>query len=447
MSLFGAMNTAISGLNAQAAAFTNISDNVANSQTVGYKGVGTSFQDYLTTSNATTNSSGSVVAKPEYQNNIQGTVAQSNNPLALAISGQGFFPISMPTGGTAGSATFSPLPYYTRAGDFQLDKSGYVINSAGGYLNGWKVDQATGEVNRNELAPVQISQSQFNPVASTEVTLSANLPGTLPTGTDPNTPISSQINIYDALGAAHSVQLTWTKTTAGSLNDWTVAINVPDDKTGGTGVPARGGAEVKFGTQTTGDNIPAGTVGGLANPTNGVTITTGALGQPAKMTFTTNFGSGDQPVTLNLGNFGSSAGLTQYAGATYALHGLTQNGTPPGSFSSISTTSAGEINVNYDNGQVRTVARVPVVTFSSPDSLQRQNGQAFTTTVGSGNPIASDAGTNGAGNLITGSTEGSNVDIAQQFSNLIVAQRSYSANTKLVTTADEMLQQTLDMKR
>ena len=418
MSLFGAMNTAISGLNAQAAAFTNISDNVANSQTVGYKGVGTSFQDYLTTSNATTNSSGSVVAKPEYQNNIQGTVAQSNNPLALAISGQGFFPISMPTGGTAGSATFSPLPYYTRAGDFQLDKSGYVIN-----------------------------QSQFNPVASTEVTLSANLPGTLPTGTDPNTPISSQINIYDALGAAHSVQLTWTKTTAGSLNDWTVAINVPDDKTGGTGVPARGGAEVKFGTQTTGDNSPAGTVGGLANPTNGVTITTGALGQPAKMTFTTNFGSGDQPVTLNLGNFGSSAGLTQYAGATYALHGLTQNGTPPGSFSSISTTSAGDINVNYDNGQVRTVARVPVVTFSSPDSLQRQNGQAFTTTVGSGNPIASDAGTNGAGNLITGSTEGSNVDIAQQFSNLIVAQRSYSANTKLVTTADEMLQQTLDMKR
>ena len=165
------------------------------------------------------------------------------------------------------------------------------------------------------------------------------------------------------------------------------------------------------------------------------------------MTFTTNFGSGDQPVTLNLGNFGSSAGLTQYAGATYALHGLTQNGTPPGSFSSISTTSAGDINVNYDNGQVRTVARVPVVTFSSPDSLQRQNGQAFTTTVGSGNPIASDAGTNGAGNLITGSTEGSNVDIAQQFSNLIVAQRSYSANTKLVTTADEMLQQTLDMKR
>ena len=109
MSLFGAMNTAISGLNAQAAAFTNISDNVANSQTVGYKGVGTSFQDYLTTSNATTNSSGSVVAKPEYQNNIQGTVAQSNNPLALAISGQGFFPISMPTGGTAGSAPFSLL--------------------------------------------------------------------------------------------------------------------------------------------------------------------------------------------------------------------------------------------------------------------------------------------------------------------------------------------------
>ena len=120
---------------------------------------------------------------------------------------------------------------------------------------------------------------------------------------------------------------------------------------------------------------------------------------------------------------------------------------PPGSFSSISTNSSGDISVNYDNGQSRPIARVPIVTFASPDALQRQDGQSFTATIASGAALTQDAGTNGAGNLVTGSVEQSNVDIAQEFSKLIVAQRAYSANTKLVTTADELLQQTIDMKR
>jgi flagellar hook protein FlgE len=120
---------------------------------------------------------------------------------------------------------------------------------------------------------------------------------------------------------------------------------------------------------------------------------------------------------------------------------------PPGSFSSLSTRSTGDLVVNYDNGQSRTIGRVPVVTFNNPDGLQRQDGQAFTATVASGTPLAEDAGTNGAGSLVTQSTESSNVDIASEFTKLIVAQRAYSANTKMVTTADDMLQQTIDMKR
>ncbi len=438
MSLFGAMNTAISGLSAQSAAFANISDDVANSQTVGFKRVDTAFIDFLTTSTAATNSSGAVVARPEYQNNIQGTVAQSDNPLALAIGGQGFFPVSQLVGGTSSADTFSPTPQYTRTGDFQLDKSGYLVNSAGAYLNGWSVNPTTNVVNRNTVAPIQVNQTEFNPVASTAVTLSANLPATPSAGV----PVSSQINIYDGLGTAHAVSLTWTQS---ATNDWTVAINVPDDT---SGTAARGTAEVKFGTATSGNTVPDGTVGSVdSNVTGTVTGAPYVPGKPASLSFTTNFGSGPQTVALNLGDFGSSTGLTQYAGTAYSLRGLTQNGVPPGSFSSISTTAAGDINVNYDNGQVRTIARVPVVTFSSPDSLQRQNGQSFTATANSGTPIASDAGTNGAGTLITSSVEQSNVDIAQEFSNLIVAQRAYSANTKLVTTADDMLQQTIDMKR
>jgi flagellar hook protein FlgE len=139
--------------------------------------------------------------------------------------------------------------------------------------------------------------------------------------------------------------------------------------------------------------------------------------------------------------------VTQYAGTAYSPRGLTQDGVPPGSFSSISTNTAGEIIVNYDNGQERPIARVPIVTFASPNALQRQNGQAFTATVASGNPLIQSAGTNGAGAIVTGSIEQSNVDIGQEFSKLIVAQRAYTANTKLVTTADELLRETLDMKR
>ena len=118
-----------------------------------------------------------------------------------------------------------------------------------------------------------------------------------------------------------------------------------------------------------------------------------------------------------------------------------------GAFASVTTQANGNITVNYDNGQTRLIAKVPLVTFNAPNELQRQDGQSFTATLASGTPLAEAASTNGAGNLVTESVESSNVDIATEFSKLIVAQRAYTANTKLVTTADELLQQTIDMKR
>jgi len=438
MSLFGAMNTAISGLTAQAAAFGNISDNVANSQTVGFKRTDTSFIDFLTTSTAKENTSGAVVATPDYINNVQGTVAQSDNPLALAITGQGFFPVSLATGsvGTGGSApTFSTLPNYSRTGDFTMNNTGYLVNSAGEYLNGWSVNAASGVVDRNSLAPIQVNQTVYNPVATSAVTLAANLPATPAAGS----PVSSQVNVYDGLGTVHTVTLNWTQN---AQNDWTVSINAPDDVTSA----ARGTADVKFGT-TSGNGVPDGTIGSLGTATGSITTTSYAAKGAANVTFTSDFGQGAQTITLALGNFGSSTGLTQYAGTTYSLRGLTQDGVPPGSFSSITTKASGDIVVNYDNGQTRTIARVPIITFADPNALQRQNGQAFTATLSSGSAIADDAGTNGAGGLIVGSIEQSNVDIAQEFSKLIVAQRAYSASAKMVTTADDMLQQTIDMKR
>lgn len=442
MSLLGAMNTAISGLTSQSTAFGNISEDLANSQTTGFKRVDTNFIDYLTTSTATENEPGSVIATPDYVNDVEGTISQTDNPLNMAIDGQGFFAVSEPSGTSNGQTTFDSQQYYTQTGDFSMNADGYLVNSAGQYLNGWTVNSTTGAVNQNALVPIQVSQSTYNPVATSNVTLSANLPATPTSGTaTTSSPLSSQITVYDSLGTAHTVTLNWTQT---ATNQWNVQISVPDSTTGTTDA---GTATVSFGS-TSGNDVASGTIGQVAvSSSDPGTITTGGYvsGQPATLQFTTDFGSGDQTITLNMGTYGGTSGVTQYAGSSYSLLGLTQDGVPPGSFSGVTTQSNGDVVVDYNNGQSRTIAQIPVVTFEAPDALQSQNGQSFTATLTSGTPLAEAAGTNGAGSLVTNSVEGSNVDLATEFSNLIVAQQAYSSNAKVITTADQMMQATLQM--
>jgi flagellar hook protein FlgE len=446
MSLFGAMNTAISGLTAQSSAFGNIGDNVANSQTVGYKRVDTNFIDYLTTSTERQNDPGAVVATPNYVNNVQGTITQTDNTLGLAIAGQGFFAVSQPNGEVNNIPTFNQQQFYTRAGDFQMDKNGFLVNSAGYYLNGWPVsyDPTTNKpvTNQNTLQPIQVTQTVYNPVPTSAVTLSANLPAT----PDASTPITSDIDVYDSLGTMHTVTLAWTQVAATTTDaaHWNVGISYKD----ASGNTQTGSANVYFGN----NGADAGTIGQVSNASGIVSNPSGSWdgtkNAQSSLTFAANFGAGvAQNIQLNLGTYDASDGLTQYAGTQYSLRGLTQNGVPPGAFSSVTTQANGDITVNYDNGQSRVIAQVPVITFNDPDALQRQDGQAFTASTGSGTPLAEAAGTNGAGTLVTQSVESSNVDIATEFTKLIVAQQAYSANTKMVTTAAQMLQQTIDMKQ
>jgi flagellar hook protein FlgE len=321
------------------------------------------------------------------------------------------------------------------------------VNSGGDYLNGWSVNPATGIVNRSSIAPIQINQTVFNPVPTGSMTLAANLPATPTAGQ----PVSSQVNVYDALGTAHPVILNWSQV-AGSPNTWTVQLVSPDDQnptpaaavTDASGNPVIGSMDVTFGSDGTIQNIgtPVSDYGTVGSASAAV------AGQPATFAFSTEFASGTpQSITLNLGNYGQANGVTQFAGTNYTLRGINQDGVPPGGFSGVTTTSGGEIVVNYTNGQSRTIAQVPLVTFNDPNGLQRQNGQSFTATTLSGNPVTNDAGTNGAGTLVTGSIESSNVDIATQFTKLIVAQQAYSANAKSVTTANQMLQDTINMIR
>jgi flagellar hook protein FlgE len=307
-------------------------------------------------------------------------------------------------------------------------------------LNGWLANSATGAIDQNALVPIQIAQTALNPVATQNVDLSANLPATPAAGTaTAASPISSNITVYDALGTAHTVTLAWSQNAA---NDWTVTVTAPDAAT-----PAVGTADVQFGTQTSGNPVNAGTIGQISAATGNVTSAGYSAGGTATMSLVMDFGSGPQTVNLNVGTYGGSTGVTQYAGTTYDLQGLSQDGVPPGNYSGVTAEANGNIVVNYNNGQSKTIAQVPLVTFNDPDALQRQNGQSFTSTVSSGDPLAEQVNTNGAGSLVVSSVESSNVDIATEFSKLIVAQQAYTANTKVVTTANDMLEATINMKQ
>jgi flagellar hook protein FlgE len=456
MSLFGSMSTAISGLNAQAAAFSNISDNMANSQTTGFKEVNTSFVDYLTTSTATENQSGSVASRPEYENELQGTIQQSSDPLAMAISGQGFFSVSEQSGTTAnGLPEFNAQQYYTRAGDFTQNAQGYLVNSAGEFLNGWQV-AANGTVNTSEVVPIQVAQTQYSPVQTSNITLVANVPASPTTSST----LSAETAVYDPAGDSHQLVTTWTQVTdangAPVPNQWTVTFSSPDNTTGATYTNATTGAAdaaTFIGTADVTFNQNGTLASVVADPNNPGSLTAststpaGSQVTNAYVSIGGNFGNGAQTISVNMGALNQADGVTQYAGTNYTVTSADQDGSAPGSFTGISATNDGNIVANYNNGRTVTIAQIPLITFQNADQLQRQNGEAYTSTQNSGGPQTEALNTNGAGGLVVGSVETSNVDIASELSQLIVAQQAYGANAKVITAANELLTTTLDMKQ
>jgi len=233
MSLFGSMTTAISGLTAQSRSLGHISDNIANSQTIGFKRTDTSFVNLITTSNPRLHSPGSVVARPDFQNTVQGTIEQVENRTALAVAGQGFFSVAVQNGEENNQPTFDPRQYYTRAGDFSLDRNGYLVNSAGYFLKGWTSDPNTGSPDRTDLVPIRVSQLVSNPVATSEIQFAANLPADFAGKSS----FSSTRDIYDSLGNQHSIQFNWNKV---SNNSWRLDIAAP----GSTLDPVGGGASI-----------------------------------------------------------------------------------------------------------------------------------------------------------------------------------------------------------
>ena len=434
MSLFSSMTTAISGLKAQSQALSNIAGNVANSQTIGFKRVDTTFEDLVAQSALSEPGPGGVIANNQGTTMIAGPIAQSDNPLSLALAGQGFFSVSRPAARAAdGTLAFNPAQLFTRAGDFTIDRDGYLMNSSGYALRGWLADE-TGAPNRAALTELRVDRGISAPVPTETVRLVASLPSALPEGT---TEFVTTLPIFDALGIERQLRLGWTRPAA---DTWRLTLRAPDAAT-----PALGSVDLQFGA-TSGNPVQAGTLGRFTNATTLVPTVFAANG-PAQVNATVNFGQGAQPLTLDLGRFGSTTGITQTGRPEYQVQAISQDGAAASAFSFLSIDPTGDVVSNYENGTTRVVARVPVVNFAAPDELERIDGQAFASTPGAGVVRISDAGTAGAARISVSAREGSNVDLATEFSKLIVAQRAYSANTRIVTSADQMLQEAINLAR
>ena len=420
MSIFGAMNSAVSGLFAQSQSLGMISDNISNVNTVGYKGTVANFST-LVTANATVNSysPGGVRSRPLQLVDQQGLLQASSTETDVAVSGRGFFVVNESAKPTTGDQFL-----FTRAGSFRPDENGDLVNAAGFFLQGWPTD-INGNVTTgnqsvlSDLKTINVSGLTGLATATTNVKIGANLPATDATGV--NRDITVQI--FDSLGVTHNLTLRFTKTA--TANQWTLDdAGLTDPSTGATtGTVTFGPATVTF----NGD-------GSLAS----VSATSIAISA-----WTT--GASNSTITLNLGTANQTDGMTQFSNA-FQLTFLQQDGARFGNFSGVTIGDDGTVVAQFDNGEARPIFRIPLVTFANPSGLETRTGNAYTQTDRSGQPLLQTAGTGNAGKIESSTLEASTVDLADEFTKMIVTQRAYAANARIITTADQMLEELIRIR-
>lgn len=448
MGIFGAMTTAISGLQAQSFALENVSGNIANSRTTGFKRVDTSFADLVPDLPPRRELSGSVGAYSNNTATVQGDIQASQIGTNMAISGEGFFLTQQPTGNNAGARVFSGSTYFTRRGDFQLDRDGYLVNGTGNFLMGNRVDTLTGATIGSAPEVLRISNANLPAKGTTTVNYGANLPKTPLTATKKaggselltpamNTPtityaneatfldqsVSGQsVTVYDPTGAPVNVQTRWGKTSNTTPETWSLYYQTDTPST-----PTPAPATTRW-VQLS-NNVTFSASGQMLTPA------TGTIASPFTVDGVT---TGSINLTFGMTN------LTQYSDSagTVNVNTLSQDGYPTGTLSSVQVGEGGLMMGTYTNGQTVALAQVSVAQFPADNLLKRLDGGLFSQTLESGQPII------GAGTSIVGaSTEASNVDIADEFSKMIVTQQAYSANTRVVTTAQTMLQDVINIVR
>jgi flagellar hook protein FlgE len=447
MDIFSALQTAVSGLKAQSYALGNISGNIANSQTTGYKRVDTSFVD-LVAEQPTLNRqvAGSVGAFSQLTNTLQGNIAATDISTNMALNGDGYFVVQEKSTDATGQTTFSGRDLYTRRGDFSLDKDGYLVNGAGLYLMGTRIDPTTGQT--SSTGPVRIQSGGIAAQATTDITYVANLPSqpsgatllTAPAATyaPPATAAflgqsisGGSLVAYTAAGAPVDIKLRWAKTLEADTtavpptqDTWNLyyASDTDDTASGETWTRvATAGVAKDFVFQPDGqlDTADTGTAAITALTVNGVNL-------------------GDV-------NFNYGTNLTQRSSANGQIttDTLQQNGYGTGSLTGVSVSEDGRIAGTYTNGRTLPLWLANVVQFTGDDFLKGNSRGTYEQTIGSGPPIAGLKTTS----IVGGNVEQSNTDIAGEFSKIIVTQQAYSANTRVMSTAQQMMSDLINIIR
>jgi flagellar hook protein FlgE len=403
----------LSGLDASSNDLSIIANNLANLNTVGFKAQRTEFEDLFyeqigTSGDGDPIQEGVGVADSAISSDLtQGSIQSSGVPTDVAIQGNGYF-IADNNGETV----------YTRAGDLSVSSSGQLLTPDGAQVQGY---QATnGVINANApLGNLTISTGVTNPPNPTSaVQLAANLDSDTAVGGN----FSTSVQVFDSLGASHTLTYSFTKTAA---NSWNYAISIPAADVGATGNPV----SVKTGTLTFNG---AGQLTAPAANVTGITIN--------------NFADGASPLTFSWNVFdANNDGLLTQVSNPSATSSTHQDGFSSGSLESYIIESDGTIQGTFSNGQTSALGQIALATFANEQGLIRNGSNDFLASLASGQADVGKAGTGGRGTLSGGSLEESNVDIATQFADLIVAERSYQANAKSVTTFDEVTQTTINL--
>jgi flagellar hook protein FlgE len=446
MTFFGALGTAVQGITAQATAIGHISDNVANASTNGYKQVNTLFGDLVNnkvigdSKIIDSNKHMGIAATADFGNRRQGTIIRDgSSTTSIAVNGAGFIPVSRATGVdalTREPSGFEDTTYYTRLGDFRLDNSNRLVNSAGLYLQAVTAQPGQTVVDLGNSTPgdFQVNTDPIAAVPTTRVGYSINLPATALPGKE----IVTGIGVIDAESNEQNFQLNWTKTAA---DTWDLTIN-----TSQATPPSLGPVTFTFA-----NGLP--TTATSTDPN--ITGLTGATTE-IEFTATVDYGSGPQAIVVDMGTVGlldptALPSLTQYAGEDREASNISigQNGLRGGDFKYVSFEDDGRILYNYENGRTAIGGVIMLANFREPDRLERLDGTVFTESTASGEVAFGlpTSGTNGVGGLVTGALEQSTVDIAEQMTRLMVAQQAYSMNGQVISAADTMLSRAVDMKR
>ncbi len=413
---------ALSGINSASEELRVIGNNVANASTTGFKKSRAEFADvYAATDGAASTAIGSGVRLAGVSQQFgQGNIGFTNSKLDLAINGRGFFVLD--EGGTRG---------YTRAGNFQVDREGFLTNPDGAKLvvNGADENGAiTGAV-----GPLQLDRSNITPQATNRVDVGLNLdsteerPPTVPFS--PNIPSSfnssTSLSVFDSLGGSHLATMYYVK--GEQPGTWEMYTLVDGKDIHGSQSPP-----LAF------DTLGFDGAGQLAS-INGTPVPPGIIEYPAFDT-----GSGAEPLQLNM-NLLSNSPITQF-GTRFNVSELTQNGFTSGRLSGIDFDDTGVIRARYSNGQTRTLGQVALADFSNAQGLRPLGDTGWAESFASGVPLLGTPGSGSLGVLQSGALEGSNVDLTSELVNMITAQRNFQANAQVITTADTVTQTIINIR-